>query len=90
MPAAGGLPSETLRFGYDELQRPKTMTSSLGGSYVGAASYTNSSQLHELALGTIGDDGKQAWLKYDYEQGTDRLTNSRVDVEGAVGDATDG
>ncbi|MFF3642186.1 RHS repeat-associated core domain-containing protein [Streptomyces sp. NPDC002564] len=81
MPAAGGLPSETLTYSYDSLQRPKTMTSSLGGSYVGEAAYAPTSQLQQLALGAIGSEGKQAWLTYGYEQGTDRLTSSRVDVE---------
>ncbi|MET9670630.1 polymorphic toxin-type HINT domain-containing protein [Streptomyces sp. NPDC006475] len=84
MPAAGGLPSETLTYSYDSLQRPKTMTSSLGGSYVGEAAYAPTSQLQQLVLGEIETDGRQAWLTYSYEQGSDRLTNSRVDVEGVT------
>ncbi|MGW7433212.1 HYD1 signature containing ADP-ribosyltransferase family protein [Streptomyces sp. NPDC054861] len=82
LPAAGGLPSETLFFGYDSLQRPKSLQSTLGGSYVGDASYAPTSQLKTLTLGAMGTEGKHAVLTYTYEPGTNRLTNSRVDVSG--------
>lgn len=87
VPAAGGLGSETLTYTYDDLQRPTQLLSTLDGkrqgAYVGQASYAPTSQLQQLELGTIGgSDGKKTWLTYERERGTDRLSNSRVDVSG--------
>ncbi|GHE45309.1 hypothetical protein GCM10018785_13740 [Streptomyces longispororuber] len=87
LPAAGGLGAETLTYTYDDLQRPVQLLSNLDGrqqgAYVGQASYAPTSQLQQLQLGTIGGtDGKKTWLTYERERGTDRLTNSRVDVSG--------
>ncbi|WP_369212826.1 polymorphic toxin-type HINT domain-containing protein [Streptomyces flavofungini] len=85
LPAAGGLGSEVLTYVYDDLQRPTQLLSNVDGkqqgAYVGQASYAPTSQLQQLELGTIGgSDGKRTWLTYEHERGTDRLTNSRVDV----------
>ncbi|MFH8290515.1 polymorphic toxin-type HINT domain-containing protein [Streptomyces sp. NPDC018059] len=87
LPAAGGLGPETLTYTYDALQRPTQLLSNLDGkqqgAYVGQASYAPTSQLQQLELGTIGgSDGKKTWLTYERERGTDRLTNSKVDVSG--------
>ncbi|MFI7342949.1 polymorphic toxin-type HINT domain-containing protein [Streptomyces sp. NPDC050085] len=84
MPAAGGLPSENLTYAYDDLQRPTSLRSSLGTSsyYVSIASYYPTSQLQELVLGQLDSDGQEPWLEYEYEPGTDRLTNSRVELDG--------
>ncbi|MFH8795565.1 polymorphic toxin-type HINT domain-containing protein [Streptomyces sp. NPDC017941] len=87
VPGAGGLGSEVLTYTYDDLQRPIRLESTLDGrkqgAYVGLASYAPTSQLQQLELGTIGGtDGKKAWLTYERERGTDRLTNSRVDISG--------
>ncbi|MEU1118401.1 MULTISPECIES: polymorphic toxin-type HINT domain-containing protein [unclassified Streptomyces] len=88
LPAGGGLGPETLTYTYDELQRPTQLLSNLDGkqqgAYVGLASYAPTSQLQQLELGTIGgSDGKKTFLSYEYERGTDRLTNSTAEVSGA-------
>jgi RHS repeat-associated protein len=90
LPAAGGLSAEALSYGYDKLQRPRTLSTSLGGrSYVSATTYSPTNQLEQLELST-GDAGtKKTWLTYQYEQGTQRLLNGRVDVEGASSVAYD-
>ncbi|MFJ6571052.1 RHS repeat-associated core domain-containing protein [Streptomyces sp. NPDC091292] len=93
MPAAGGLASETLTYAYDEIQRPVSMTSLLGGAragtYVSEAGYSPTSQLQTLTLGALGTTGRMAALAYDYEKGTDRLTGTRVRVEGVTGETQD-
>ncbi|WP_254712250.1 polymorphic toxin-type HINT domain-containing protein [Streptomyces sp. TRM64462] len=76
VPAAGDLPEEGLLYGYDELQRPTSMS-----GYVTNAIYSNQSHLQQLELFT--GSGKKVWQTYAYEQGTDRLTRSLVDVYGA-------
>ncbi|MFJ6655164.1 HYD1 signature containing ADP-ribosyltransferase family protein [Streptomyces sp. NPDC091377] len=83
MPAAGGLPSETIGFSYDDVQRPTSMTSPLG-SYVATATYTSTSLLQGLTLGAMTAQSKKTFLGYEYERGTDRLTNSQVRVEGTT------
>ncbi|MEU6993372.1 polymorphic toxin-type HINT domain-containing protein [Streptomyces sp. NPDC046465] len=87
LPSGGGLGPETLTYTYDDLQRPTQLFSNLDGkqqgAYVGLASYAPTSQLQQLELGTVGgSDGKKTWLTYEHERGTDRLTNSTVDVSG--------
>ncbi|WP_331452520.1 polymorphic toxin-type HINT domain-containing protein [Streptomyces sp. SS162] len=76
LPAAGGLPAEGLVYGYDELQRPKSMS-----GYVTDAVYSGQSHLQQLELFT--GTGKKVWNTFAYEKGTDRLTRSLVDVYGA-------
>ncbi|MFE7043283.1 polymorphic toxin-type HINT domain-containing protein [Streptomyces atratus] len=85
VPAAGGLPSETLQYTYDHLQRPIGLKSTRGDTYVAKAGYANTSQLQQLELGPTTVDQKKTWLEYEYERGTNRLTNSRVEVEGEDG-----
>ncbi|MEV5971647.1 polymorphic toxin-type HINT domain-containing protein [Streptomyces sp. NPDC051921] len=77
MPAAGGLPTETFAYSYDELQRPVSMTSPVS-SYVTDTRYTETSQLKGLTLST-GSRAVQQELFY--ERGTDRLTRSTVAIE---------
>ncbi|MFI6645726.1 polymorphic toxin-type HINT domain-containing protein [Streptomyces sp. NPDC050504] len=81
MPAAGGLTGEAVAFGYDELQRPLSMTGKT--SYVTDTQYTPTSQLKALHLST--GTGKKIQQTFRYEKGTDRLTHSTVDVEGVNG-----
>lgn len=81
MPAAGGLPGEVLAYGYDELQRPTTMTGST--PYVTHTGYSKNSHLQQLELST--GSGKKVWETFDYETGTDRLTRSVVDVSNTAG-----
>ncbi|MFF7182180.1 polymorphic toxin-type HINT domain-containing protein [Streptomyces sp. NPDC008121] len=79
MPAAGALPTETFSYGHDALQRPTSMTSSMSG-YVSGTQYTETSQLKGFLLST--GSGKKVQQSFDFEKGTDRLTGSRIDIEG--------
>ncbi|NWF25126.1 sugar-binding protein [Streptomyces sp. PKU-EA00015] len=78
MPAAGALPAEVLVSGYDDLQRPTTLTGTT--PYVTNTVYSNRSHVQQLELNT---GGKKVWQTFDYETGTDRLTRMVVDVYGA-------
>ncbi|MER5875396.1 RHS repeat-associated core domain-containing protein [Streptomyces sp. NPDC001910] len=90
VPAAGDLPGEALTYNYDDLQRPVGLNTSLsGGSYVTNASYSPTSNLEQLELSTGVSGAHKTWITNAYEAGTDRLTNSRVDVEGASSVAYD-
>ena len=90
LPAAADLSGEALGYVYDDLQRPVGLNSSLGGlSYVTDASYSPTSNLEQLELYTGESTAKKTWITNTFEAGTDRLTNSRVDVEGASSVAYD-
>lgn len=84
VPAAAGLPTEVFVYGYDELQRPKSMQSATSG-YVTDTLYTETSQLKGLKLST--GSGRTVQQSFFYEKGTDRLTDSRIDIEGVAGPA---
>ncbi|MFD5077616.1 polymorphic toxin-type HINT domain-containing protein [Streptomyces sp. NPDC058371] len=85
IPAAGDLTGEALGYSYDKLQRPSGLTTSLGGgSYVTAVSYSPTSNLNSLQLYTGGSADQKTLLSYDYEKGTDRLTNASVKVSDAA------
>ncbi|MDQ0941112.1 polymorphic toxin-type HINT domain-containing protein [Streptomyces sp. V1I1] len=83
MPAAGGLTGEAITFGYDDLQRPKSMTGKT--SYVTDTVYSPTSQIQQLELST--GSGKKNWQTFHHEKGTDRLKRSVVDIEGVTGPA---
>jgi RHS repeat-associated protein len=83
MPAAGGLPAEALTFGYDELQRPTTLTGT--ASYVTNTMYSGISQVMGLELYT--GSGKKVGQTFDYEPGTGRLRTATVDIAGATAPA---
>jgi RHS repeat-associated protein len=90
LPAAGDLPAEALSYGYDDLQRPVGLSSSLGGGkYVTDATYSPTSDLEQIELHTGATSAKKTWITNSFEQGTHRLTSSRVDVEGAPSVAYD-
>ncbi|MGW2119266.1 polymorphic toxin-type HINT domain-containing protein [Streptomyces zhihengii] len=78
VPAAGGLPAEVLVNGYDELQRPTTLTGAT--PYVTNTVYSNQGHMLQFELNT---GGKKVWQTFDYETGTDRLKRIVVDVYGA-------
>ncbi|MFC7247423.1 RHS repeat-associated core domain-containing protein [Catellatospora aurea] len=80
-PAAGGLPAESIVTTYDNLLRPTALTGAT--SYVTAATYDDLGQLTRAELHT-GGTGKKAWLSYEYERGTHRLTRSRLDRQGVA------
>ncbi|MEU6717481.1 RHS repeat-associated core domain-containing protein [Nonomuraea sp. NPDC046802] len=73
-PAAGGLPAETIRYGYDELNQPLTLRGA--DDYVQETAYTKLGQTQRLVFGTGGPRTLRA---FSYEEGTERL--SRVITE---------
>ena len=68
LPAVGGLPQETLRYGYDALGLPTTLAGQV--SYVTGTSYTGYGEEQQVTYSTGG-----SWLRRDfrYELGTRRL-----------------
>ncbi|MET8655749.1 DddA-like double-stranded DNA deaminase toxin [Streptomyces griseus] len=80
LPAAGGLPAEALTYGYDELQRPTTLTGTT--SYVTGTTYSGISQVLGLELYT--GSGRKVGQTFEYEAGTGRLRTATVDVAGAT------
>ena len=82
-PTAGGLPTERVVYGYDDLLRPTTMTGE--ASYVSASGYTKTDKLNMLELGAVS--GKRAWQTFSYQYGTQRLDIARTYREGI--DASD-
>ncbi|MBO4274626.1 RHS repeat-associated core domain-containing protein, partial [Microbispora triticiradicis] len=72
MPAAGGLPEETVTSTYTDLDLPSGMTSGLGGgfTYVGSSSYSPVGRLAERSYGadgkikrTLAWDEATGWVK---------------------------
>ncbi|MFC7245216.1 RHS repeat-associated core domain-containing protein [Catellatospora aurea] len=76
MPEAGGLAAEAVTTTYDSLLRPTSLTGTT--SYVTSVSYGNIGELLQAELHD-GGTGKKAWLTYEYERGTARVTRARVD-----------
>ncbi|WP_433042736.1 RHS repeat-associated core domain-containing protein [Dactylosporangium sp. CS-033363] len=74
LPGAGLLPAEALVYGYDDFQRPQTMTGT--STYVTDSKYGQTGELLQAELNT---GGRKAWLTYEYEEGTKRLASSRLD-----------
>lgn len=81
-PAAGGLASEAVTYGYDELLRPTTTGSNLS-TYVTGTAYTHTGKVEQYEAGSAAD--KKTWFTYTYEYGTQRLASSRVDRQGQAG-----
>ncbi len=76
LPAAGGLPGETMLYDYDELGDPTT-TRGLN-PYVTASTY---SKLGDLLDMTLSSGGKRLKETNFYEEGTGRLTRSLFERE---------
>ncbi|MFC8512465.1 RHS repeat-associated core domain-containing protein [Streptomyces sp. NPDC057257] len=76
-PAAGGLPSESLTYGYNDLSMPTTLSGSTG--YVQNTSYTKLGDVAQLTLGVSSSDSAK-WLQITntYEDGTRRLQRELV------------
>jgi RHS repeat-associated protein len=74
------MPEETVTYSFDDLGRPTTTTSSLGGQtdYVSQSLYSVYGELERLQYGVLP---KRAWLTYMYEEQTRRLSRSIVDTE---------
>ncbi|GAA1394193.1 RHS repeat-associated core domain-containing protein [Catellatospora coxensis] len=79
MPAAGGLPAESVVTSYDSLRRPISLTGST--SYVTSTDYGKLGELLKANLST-GGSGKWAALNWWYERGTGRLSRSTVSRQG--------
>ncbi|MFF0202137.1 polymorphic toxin-type HINT domain-containing protein [Streptomyces sp. NPDC005017] len=82
-PAAGGLPAETVSYTYDSTGHQLTAKGATG--YLQGAAFSPLGDLRQLTLGTDGtSSAKKAYLTWDYEDGTRRLTRSYVtdDVHG--------
>ncbi|WP_405817976.1 ligand-binding protein [Streptomyces sp. NBC_01390] len=79
LPAAGGLPAETITTGYTATGLPSF---TLGGStdYARETRYSNYGEMLQLTLGTASAD-KYTWLTNTYEEGTRRLERARIDRE---------
>ncbi|KOV57820.1 ligand-binding protein [Streptomyces sp. NRRL WC-3618] len=79
IPAAGGLPAETVTTGYTATGLPSF---TLGGTtdYARESRYSNYGELLQLTLGTASSD-KYTWLTNTYEEGTRRLERARIDRE---------
>jgi RHS repeat-associated protein len=72
--AAGGLPSETVDYGYDTAGNPVSAGSSVY-SYVTSLSYTELGQPSEYKL---GPSSSQVFLTDTYDEQTQRLTGTQV------------
>ena len=71
LPGIGGLPAETLTYGYDEKDQPTTLASA-ASTYVRETGYTRFGEVQTVKLGATG--GKWVEMGYTYETGTRRLT----------------
>lgn len=82
-PAVGGLAAETVSYTYDSTGHQLTSKGTTG--YLQGAAFSPQGDLRQLTLGTDGtSSAKKAYLNWDYETGTRRLTRSYVtdDVHG--------
>jgi RHS repeat-associated protein len=82
-PAVGGLPAETVAYTYDSTGHQ--LTSEGTSDYLQGAAFSPQGDLRQLTLGTdAASSAKKAYLNWDYEEGTRRLTRSYVtdDVHG--------
>jgi len=73
-PASGGLPAETITYGYDQLGQPTTVTGSGGATwdYVSATGYSETGQPLEY---TFGPSTSHVWAAMTYDPQTQRLTD---------------
>jgi RHS repeat-associated protein len=82
-PAAGGLVSEIVKYGYNATGQQTTAQGTTG--YLHGAIFSPQGDLRQLTLGMSGEaSAKKAYLNWDYEPGTRRLTRAYVtdDVHG--------
>ncbi|WP_329102770.1 polymorphic toxin-type HINT domain-containing protein [Micromonospora sp. NBC_01699] len=77
LPATGGLPAETLTYGYSQSGLATTMASA-STTYVASTSHYWQGQLQEQLLGAAG---KRVSLGYGLDEATRRLTGIRVKTE---------
>ncbi|MGW5449268.1 RHS repeat-associated core domain-containing protein [Streptomyces asiaticus] len=82
-PAVGGLAAETVSYTYNATGHQLTSLGTTG--YLQGATFSPQGDLRQLTVGRSGNSSaKKAYLNYDYEPGTRRLTRSYVtdDVHG--------
>ncbi|MDT0392360.1 RHS repeat-associated core domain-containing protein [Streptomyces dubilierae] len=82
-PAVAGLPAETVSYKYDSTGHQISSTGTTG--YLQGAAFSPQGDLRQLTLSTDGTStAKKAYLNWDYEPGTRRLTRAYVtdDVHG--------
>ncbi|WP_440351713.1 polymorphic toxin-type HINT domain-containing protein [Melissospora conviva] len=79
LPAAGGLPQESVAYSYDNLQRITAISGHQ--NYVTATVYSNTGQLTRAELNT---GGRKLWANYYYDEGTNRLNRSILTRETIV------
>ncbi|MGW1616515.1 RHS repeat-associated core domain-containing protein [Streptomyces sp. NPDC002285] len=82
-PAVAGLPAETVSYKYDSTGHQTSATGTTG--YLQGAAFSPQGDLRQLTLGIDpASSSKKAYLNWDYEPGTRRLTRSYVtdDVHG--------
>ncbi|MFJ7196873.1 MULTISPECIES: RHS repeat-associated core domain-containing protein [unclassified Streptomyces] len=75
-PAVGGLAEESVERKYNGLGLTTSLTGATG--YLQAVDYSALGQVQQLVLGTGGADSKSTFITNSYEEGTGRLTGSRV------------
>ncbi|WP_144056931.1 polymorphic toxin-type HINT domain-containing protein [Micromonospora lupini] len=73
-PSGGGLPAETVTYGYDGLDMPVSVTGL--SKYLQTTQY---SRYGEPLRHTLGAPGKEVYLSYSYEEGTRRLAKTTTD-----------
>lgn len=72
LPAVGGLPAETLKYSYNKLSLPTTLTGN--SDYVAESLYTKFAEPARYKLYAGEDSGTQSvYLNYNYQEGTRRL-----------------
>ncbi|MBB5874625.1 RHS repeat-associated protein [Allocatelliglobosispora scoriae] len=76
----GGLPAETLTYGYNTLGQQASVTGSSGQAYVADTAYEFDGLLHQQILGNSGSPSKQVRHTLDYVPGTRRLATSLVET----------
>jgi RHS repeat-associated protein len=76
-PASGGLPAETITYGYDQFGQPTTLTGSGGVTwdYVAATGYSEYGQPLEY---TFGPSTSNVWDTMTYDPQTQRLTDAQT------------
>ncbi|HEX7306793.1 RHS repeat-associated core domain-containing protein [Lentzea sp.] len=78
-PTAGGLPGEAISITYDRFGRPDKTTGY--NVYVDKSQYTPFGENSQFAL---GPNTNQAWLTYDYDAQTRRLTDVNLSAQQAL------
>ncbi|GAA1717743.1 RHS repeat-associated core domain-containing protein [Kribbella yunnanensis] len=78
LPGVGGLPGETLTYGYNGKDQPTTLASG-STSYVRGTTYTAFGEAESITMGST--NGKWTSIGYSYEEGTRRLSKVTTERE---------